>query len=355
MQIINVPINLDKYSLLKNINEEYLPYILDDIINNGYNIWVKNFINNEITTDFNNITQNKLSSTKGQIGENVVQDILVEKFQDFQIENTSKIPHSGDIQVTFPSKNKIIIEVKNYNKTIDQEQLDKLRFDMKFSNIYFAIFISLNSGIVGKKRFDLETFYYNKQNYYILYLPYSMHKTIPNRKYIITHNSIEDSIYNLTLKIEFGICIMQSISDKFLKNNNKQSINTDIDYLIQEFNNFYEEFRTIKNSCTKLEDNIKKSVESHINVIKDFEFSIKNNINKLINKKINIKLLTNSTNYEIKNSNYANNWDIFINNILVGKIIKFKIYYDLLLKHNDVTINEIFTEFIECVEFLDNL
>ena len=35
----------------------------------------------------------------------------------------------------------MIIEVKNYNKTIDQCEIDKLKFDMKFNKISYAIFI----------------------------------------------------------------------------------------------------------------------------------------------------------------------------------------------------------------------
>jgi hypothetical protein len=351
----NYNINLDEYKLLKNINSDYLPHILDDIFNTGYNIWIKNYIKNDLSIDHNQITENKLSSNKGQLGENVIINILKEKFQDFQIDNMSKIPHSGDIQITFPSKNKTIIEVKNYNKTIDQEQIDKLKFDMKFSNIYFAIFISLNSGIVGKKRFDLDNFYFNKHNYYILYLPYSMHKSIPSRKYMISHNSYEESIYNLTLKLEFAICIMQSISDKFIKSNNYNFVNTDLDYLIQEFNNFFDEFRIVKSSSIKLEENIKKTLESHINVIKDFESNIKNNINKLINKKLNIKLFVNDNKFYIKNLKINFNWNIYNNSIIIGKIININNIYDLLIQYNNILINEFFNNLDECINYINNL
>ena len=119
-------INLEKYSLLKKINPDYLATIIDDIFDNGYQQYVRNFIKSESTVDntvnnvvkVNNITENKYSSsTKGQSGENIVNDILLERFQDYNIENTGKIPHSGDFQLTLTNKNRLIIEVKNYNKT----------------------------------------------------------------------------------------------------------------------------------------------------------------------------------------------------------------------------------------------
>jgi len=277
-------IDTEKYQLLNKINQEYIPIVLEDIFSIGYNLWVKNYIRNEVVAnDFtNNVTESKLSSSKGSHGENIVMDLIISKFSDLQVENTSKIHHNGDIQVTLTNGKKIIVEVKNYNNTINQDQIDKLKFDMKFCSINYAVFLSLNSGIVGKKRFELETFYYNRSNYYILYLPYSMHKNIPNRKYIITHNSYEESIHNLTTKLEFSICILQSISDSIIKFNSNNIINTDFDYLINEFNLFFDEFKSVKNSCFKLEENIKKNIESHLNIIKDYEFNIKNKIHVFI-------------------------------------------------------------------------
>ncbi len=128
-------IDLNKFKLLGNISPDFIEFALDDIFNLGYNNWVKNFIKNDPNilinsnsnqnqTD-NNITDSKLTS-KGQSGENIVLDILKDKFPDYLIENTSKLAHHGDIQVTTTNKIKIIVEVKNYNKTVDQEQIDKL-------------------------------------------------------------------------------------------------------------------------------------------------------------------------------------------------------------------------------------
>lgn len=367
--IINYPIDLNKFKLLGNISPDYLEFILDDIFNQGYNSWVKNFIKQDTNIIFdnntisdNNITGSKLTS-KGQSGENVVLDIIKEKFPDYIVENTSKFSHHGDIQVTSNNNVKIIVEVKNYNKTVDQEQIDKLKFDMKFTDINLAIMISLNSGIVGKKRFEIESFYFGKTFNYILYIPYSMHKFIPNKKYTITHNSLTDSIYNLAIKIEYSLSIIISISENILANKNKQNYlsNKNIDLLIEQFEKFYSEFKIVKYSCIKLEENIKKSLDTHLTVIKDFESGIKTNINNLISKKFNQHVININPNQKIIIKDIPNNsetllhQEIFIESNLIGKIIKTNNFYDIVVNYQNQIINEFFTDYDECICFLNSI
>ena len=356
-KIINYKISLLKYSLFEKIDNLKIPYLIDEIFELGYSYYIKNLIKVDLQNqNTNSITESKLSANKGYTGENIVMDILIDRFNSFQIENTSKIPHSGDIQITLPSYKKIIVEVKNYNKTIDQDEIDKLKFDMKFNKITAAIFISLNSGIVGKKRFELEIFSYELIDYYIIYIPYSMHKTLPNKKNIITHNNIEDSITNLTIRLEFGICIIQNIIEKF-KNNiyNKNIIsNIDLDIITYQLNSIYEEFKLVKNSAYKLEENIKKNFENHSNSIKEFENIIIKKINKIIKNKIYSENNFEKKKIKLKLNNYSN-WNILINNKIYGMIIKINDIYDLFLNYNNVLIDKKFIDFKECKKYLKNL
>jgi hypothetical protein len=127
---VDISLSKNKYPIFDKIKNEHLEFVISEIIELGYNQYMKNLIksdlqltnnqNNQINT-INSITESKYSSIKGSQGENIVIDILIDKFTKCVIENTSKIPHSGDIQMTMPLGNKIIVEVKNYNKTIDQE------------------------------------------------------------------------------------------------------------------------------------------------------------------------------------------------------------------------------------------
>lgn len=365
---INIFIPIDKFKLFNEIDKEKLEFVIDEIFDIGYLQYMKNFIKNDFSNEnqsniqqiypklVNTITESKFSTLKGSIGEDLIMDIIIEKFNNICVENTSKIPHSGDIQIRLSSGNIIIIEVKNYNKTIDQEQIDKLKFDMMFNNVRCAIFISLNSGIVGKKKFDLEIFKYQNIDCYILFLPYSMHKIIPDKKNIITHTDIEDSIYNLSVKLEFGICILQNIIDKSTHIiNNKNISNTDLDFMVSQLNLIYGEFKIIKNSMRKLDENIRKSLDTHKNTVIEFENTIVSKINNLIGTKLYSEdvFLNEKKNIKIKKNNKKMH-DILINNTLFGRIIKISNTFDVFINYNSNILNKQFDNFDDCKLFVKN-
>jgi hypothetical protein len=366
---INLFVSSNKYKLLDKIDKEKLEFVIDEIFELGYSQYMKNLIKSDLANDLqsntqtnlskpiNAITESKYSTLKGSMGEDLVMDIIIEKFNNLCVENTSKIPHSGDIQVRLSSGNVIIIEVKNYNKTIDQEQLDKLKFDMMFNNIRGAIFLSLNSGIVGKKKFDLEIFKHNNNDCYILFMPYSMHKVIPDKKNTITHTDIEDSVNNLSVKLEFGLCIIQNIIDKSTQIiNNKNISSIDLDFMVSQFNLVYAEFKTIKNSMRKLDENIRKSLDTHKNTIVEFEHTIVSKINNLIGTKL---YSDDILNYEKKNIKIIKNnkkmYDVSINNILFGRIIEISNSFDVFVNYNSNIINKQFDNFDDCKLFVKNL
>ena len=377
---VNILISKKKYKLLDKINDIHMPFIVDEIFELGYSMYIKNLIksdlNNETNTTSatnginnleernkitNGITESKYSTIKGSLGENVVMDILIDKFPNYLVENMSKVPHSGDIQLTLPTGIKIIVEVKNYNKTIDQEQIDKLKFDMRFNNIKGALFVSLNSGIVGKKKFELEFFKNNADDYFIIYFPYSMHKSIPDKKNIISHNSIEDSISNLSIKLEFGICVVQNIITKLNSNStytlNKFFSNVELDWMTTQFNSLYSEFRDVKNSIRKLEESFKKSLDSHKSVISNYENSILNKINHLVGTKLYTLQYLNidKKNIELEKNDFGS-WDILINKKIYGKIVFVERCYDILIViDNNNIINKQFVNFVECLNYIDQI
>lgn len=383
---INISVQKDKYKLLDKIDKDKLELVLDDIFELGYSQYMKKFIKQDLFDDLdlninfnqikpyqvnqanqanqvnqiNSITESKLSTHKGFMGEDLIMDILLNKFNNFCVENTSKIPHSGDIQVRLPSGNVIILEVKNYNKTIDQDQIDKLKYDMIFGGVRGAIFISLNSGIVGKKKFDLEIFKHNHMEHYILFLPYSMHKIIPDKKNLIAHNDMDDSIYNLTLKLEFGLCIVQNIIDKhnnYIVSGIKNISHTDLDFMITQFNSIYDEFKIVKNSTRKLDENIHKSIESHKNTIKEFESTIKLKITNLIGSKLCSEencISGDKKMIRIKKNNFKS-YDILINDVLSGMICKISNSYDVLININNNLINKQFEDLEQSKIFIKSL
>ena len=225
---------------------------------------------------------------------------------------------------------------------------------MKFNKINYAIFISLNSGIVGRKKFQFESFYNDKNYYYILYVPYGMHKIMPTKKYIINHNSIEDSLINLTIKLEFCICILDNLSSTLIKPNLNHikyyDLDNHIDYLLTELNIFYEEYLLLLQSSIKFDESIKKLVDNQLQNIKDYELNIKNKINNLIKQKFKLKNFDTNIkkqDYYLKKY-YNNNWDIICVN-LIGKIIKFNDTFDLLIVYNNETYNEQYSSLEETI------
>lgn len=86
------------------------------------------------------------SSQKGIEGEKIVYDIL-NKYYD--IKSTSKYAKSGDFQIK-TDVGLILVEVKNYSKTVGRIELEKFERDIaRDNNIKGAIFISLDAKIVG--------------------------------------------------------------------------------------------------------------------------------------------------------------------------------------------------------------
>jgi len=367
---INISISKTKYKLLDKIGIDKLKFVIDEIFELGYSQYMKNFIKQDLIDEFqfypnqvnsikpiNSITESKYSTLKGSMGEDLVMDIIIDKFNNIYVENTSKIPHSGDIQVRLSSGNTIIVEVKNYNKTIDQDQIDKLKFDMMFNNIRGAIFISLNSGIVGKKKFDLEIFKHNSNEYYILFLPYSMHKVIPDKKNTISHTDMEESVHNLSIKVEFSLCVIQNIIDKSTNNiNNKNISSTDLDFMVSQFNLVYGEFKTVKNSMRKLDENIRKSLDAHKNSITEFENTIVKKINDLIGTKLYSHDIYSNDKKNIKiKKNNSISYDVLIDNKLGGRITRISNSYDVFINFNSNIINKQFDNLDDSKLFVKNL
>lgn len=358
---IKFNLSLDKYSLLKKIDKNLIDFTIEEIFEIGYSSYVKNFIKKSFEIDFNNneITNNKeKEKNKGYYGENIVYDIILNKFNNLVVEQTGKIPHSGDINIIFPSKKKMIVEVKNYNKTVDIEQIEKLKFDMKYSKINYAILLSLNSGIVGKKKFELESFLIDGVVSFILHMPYCFQKSIPNKKNIIIHNSFEECINNLTIKLEFAISIVENLSNNmndytsFRNNFNLVCVET----LTDQLNVVYDEFKIIKKSSLKLEENIIKNLNSHLSTVKDFEFSIKKRISSLINDKL--KLIKNN-NFNIKQYNETT-WNIYLDKKICGRIILLNNKYGVFInfREKERYFNKKFANFdiakFNSIQFLQN-
>jgi|18_taG_2_1085343.scaffolds.fasta_scaffold04085_3 hypothetical protein len=100
---------------------------------------------------------NASSSTKGAFAENNIEKKLREYFPQYSVINTSKLQHSGDIQIKNEKNGfTILIELKKYKTTVSSKEVDKFINDMEYTNSNFGIFASLTSNIVGRPKITLE-------------------------------------------------------------------------------------------------------------------------------------------------------------------------------------------------------
>jgi len=108
------------------------------------------------------------SSFKGAMGENMVESIIQHYFPDDTIENTSKRTAESDYHMNCREGFQFLIESKFYSSVVNKQEIDKFKRDLAKSGYPVGILISLSSGIVGKKRFDIE---HMNPHQSILYVP----------------------------------------------------------------------------------------------------------------------------------------------------------------------------------------
>lgn len=284
-QIIQICIEDTEFPMLSKIKKDDLGELCSKIFQDGYKL---NFPTNEnnrsldIIRDkyedkldkFDDILNELLgisssSSKKGRLTEDIIFINLKQRFKDYNLEETRNKSHYGDCILTSNNKNsklKILIEIKNYNRTVDSEEIDKLINDMKFTGIKYALFISLKSGFVGYKHMSIQEFKYNNDIYTIIYLPHIM-----------------DDIN----KLESGILLIEKINDyhMYLKNyseiNEIKMLGDNIINHLKELEDIHDESIRIKSKFLKMETNIKNNLNDFYLNLRNNEISIKEKLNRI--------------------------------------------------------------------------
>jgi len=95
------------------------------------------------------------SSSKGKISENIVFNILHTLYPCSQIDSVGTTKESGDIILTRNNKPKILIENKNWDKNVVQEEVKKFIHDVE-NHDCCGLFLSQNYGIANKENFQID-------------------------------------------------------------------------------------------------------------------------------------------------------------------------------------------------------
>ena len=338
IQFINEIDELEKNNIINDILELGFIYYkkkiktnndneLNEIINN--NSLLKNINNN-----MNEITKNLNKSTKiGIFAENTIKQYLDKYYDSSQLIDTSNIPHSGDLHLSLEEVNtNIIIEIKNYSKNVDKMQINKLYNDMFSTGINYSIFISLYSGINGKKN-DIEWEFFNNSNNntnIVIYLSY-LDKNIDNLQVAI---SLLTSFINLLNNSNVNNQKL-ILLENFTKNSYRK-LSSDInDMALLKIH-----INKIKNSIHSLHDSVSKQILELYNTfsIFDNEYNSKFNLLKLNISKEFDNVLPNALNndyneiYNLLESFKSNKQIYNILQIIISDAIEYNYYFNIVSK-----------------------
>lgn len=310
----NIILNLclDDYPLLKTIKGDQLNSFVKRIFDHGYKVLYPDINDNnlqqqqlesmskqEILDSINYLRgdigemelQNKLdnlslvlekflglsqnSNKKGEITEDIIYQLFTSKYKDLAYEKTRDIPHSGDGILTFPNKVtnkltgntklKVLVEIKNYTSTVKKEEIEKFKYDMKFNNIDFGLFISLKSSIQGHSQLDYEKMIHNNKEYNMVY---------------VSHIDME------TTKIDAALLVLTKIFE--LEGQTKK---LDIEWIHEQINSHFKELVLISERTSFLKDNflvmestIKNSLNEHYKLLRDYQYDMDKQINSIWEK-----------------------------------------------------------------------
>ena len=182
---ITISINKDQFPKIYNLESTQLLNKINYLLNLGYQ-QVYSSVNNQsiiqnmkhicrefkddIIVGVNNkeqinkldLTINKLfgisktSNKKGELSENLVKELINNKYPNYSYDITRHISHNADGIMVSPSGLQCLVEVKNYNHTVNKDEVIKFKNDLKTTNNKFGLFISLQTNIQGKNLIDYE-------------------------------------------------------------------------------------------------------------------------------------------------------------------------------------------------------
>lgn len=305
MITIKLNIDLNKFAMFNNIKDDKLNEIILKIIEIGYDIYfpkkeiiINNIENNLLLEKINkydisdkiSLLENTLSKLigfsnnsikKGNIAENILENIIIERYGDILYKKMNHIPHSGDAWLILNDNKKIILESKNYNSIINKDEINKLKNDMIFNNIKWGILISFNSSIQGVKDLDIITFIHNNENFTIL-----------------TISNLINDIHKLDLAIQILRKLIINLDNYKLF----PWLINDITKNLNELNDIINKNYHLRDQYYILEKTIHNSLNTYYNILRDYQYELDNQINNIIKKIQNTidksnKLDTNNTIY----------------------------------------------------------
>jgi len=250
------------------------------------------------------------SNKKGELSEKMIEQILQTKFPGLTYEQTRHIPHSGDGKLHFPENCDVLIEIKNYSYAVNVDEVEKFTFDMKFTNIKFGIFLSLQTPIRGILNFDYKQFIHNNNLYHQIFIGcLNQNYDLLNAGIMMVRQLFKIQINDLTILDLFH----GQISNYF-----------------QEILSLYEKNKQLRENFGEMETNIKNAMSIYYCQLRENQVELENKINQVqnkINKTIDenkLKLENSNVNELLCNLKNKKHWGFEYISKLIDKVEKKK-------------------------------
>jgi len=303
---INLTLSKTEYPILFQLKKKEMEKIVNKIFNLGYsilypkpNINDRSFEHKEIVEkieslrdNFNNPDLNdKISSLetslerliglsnssmkKGELAENILENIFIQRYGDISYKNTNHIPHSGDAWLTLYNDKIVMLESKNYTSVVNKDEVIKMQNDMITNHIKWGLFVSFNSNIQGMKEIDFHIFNHNNENYHIL------------------------MIANLTSdisRLDLGVSLIRKLLNMYSDLQNFPWIINNIKSELNQLNELLELNYLLRDNFINMEKDIIKNINTFYIKLRDYQFNMDNKIKEIINKIT--ATMTDSINYD---------------------------------------------------------
>ena len=277
------------------------------------------------------------SNKKGEVSEDLIYKIISDKYPNYTYDVKRHIPHNADGELCSNTGMKSLVEIKNYSNTVHKDEIEKFKYDLKYNNINLGIFLSLKTGIVGKKCIDYEVFQHNSESYHIIYI-----------------SRLMDDIN----KLDCGLLLLENLHNIIKKDNMDLKIDQIKKLMYENFTNLevlINKTSELRNNFNILETNIKSSLDLYYNELREYELDLKQKMQNVwmtlfndlqdvnttfVDEKENILLeyqkdkcylilcklfdLFNKNNVNVKDDNSNNVYNLYHRTKLIGNIKKMK-------------------------------
>ena len=203
------------------------------------------------------------SSKKGEVGENMLEEIINQRYGDIIFESKAKTPHCGDAWLYLPNDRIIMLESKNYSYRINKDEVEKMEFDMKTNHIRFGIFVSWNSVVQSRKDIDLHTFNHNNETYMI----------------VIISNLADDII-----KLDLSFQILRKLMENFYDMKNFPWIIKDIKQNLKDFDEIIQKNYKLRDEFQIMSNSVKNCIDCFYYSLRDYQYELSKSAKEIINK-----------------------------------------------------------------------